>query len=356
MSKRVQKPNNAKSSILDEARSVKSVKRIITVRKILTAIQYVFSALGIGVLLYFMFGLMSGKPISKFFGTTLAVLVSAYPISFILIIAVRIVKRIECKKTNEQIEKIQAERAFASQTESVGTEENELLDLQNSDNAETNEKIVNVDDRIKDMRKYMVFDIFSFIAMTISGMVVLFPFIKEANEKSGVINLFINHIFSSANFSRSFLDYVVEDLFKINASLVGWLYGMLLLVVPASVVITGLQNTIRLIVAYRSAEMNIKNEKIVLSANKKYWSLKGSWIYIFIIGVLYGSILFYFIKTILENPNVSYAVTPIWLCVWAICFIAYVVLQIVKRVNFKNKETVYDDMIYFNVYRKNVKK
>ena len=340
MSKRVQKPNNAKSSILDEARSVKSVKRIITVRKILTAIQYVFSALGIGVLLYFMFGLMSGKPISKFFGTTLAVLVSAYPISFILIIAVRIVKRIECKKTNEQIEKIQAERAFASQIESVGTEENELLDLQNSDNAETNEKIVNVDDRIKDMRKYILFDIFSFIA----------------NEKSGVINLFINHISSSLNLSRSFLDYVVEDLFKINAPLVGGLYGMLLLVVPASVVITGLQNAIRLIVAYRSAETNIKNEKIVLSANKKYWSLKGSWIYIFIIGVLYGSILFYFIKTILENPNVSYSVTPVWLCVWAICFIAYMVLQIVKRVNFKNKETVYEDMIYFNVYRKNVKK
>lgn len=186
MSKRVQKPNNGKSSILDEARSVKSVKRIITVRKILTAIQYVFSALCIGVLLYFMFGLMNGKPISKFFGTTLGALVSAYPISFILIIAVRIVKRIECKRTNEQIERIQAERAFASQIESVGTEENKLLDLQNSDNAETNEKIVNVDDRIKDMRKYMVFDIFSFIAMTISGMVVLFPFIKEANEKSGV--------------------------------------------------------------------------------------------------------------------------------------------------------------------------
>lgn len=356
MSKRVQKPNNGKSSILDEARSVKSVKRIITVRKILTAIQYVFSALGIGVLLYFIFGLMSGKPISKFFGTALGALFSAYPISFILIIAVRIVKRIECKKTNEQIEKIQAERAFASQIESVGTEENELLDLQNSDNAETNEKIVNVDDRIKDMRKYMVFDIFSFIVMTISGMVVLFPFIKEANEKSGVINLFINHISSSLNLSRSFLDYVVEDLFKINAPLVGGLYGMLLLVVPASVVITGLQNAIRLIVAYRSAETNIKNEKIVLSANKKYWSLKGSWIYIFIIGVLYGSILFYFIKTILENPNVSYAVTPVWLCVWAICFIAYMVLQIVKRVNFKNKETVYEDMIYFNVYRKNVKK
>lgn len=356
MSKRVQKPNNGKSSILDEARSVKSVKRIITVRKILTAIQYVFSALCIGVLLYFMFGLMNGKPISKFFGTTLGALVSAYPISFILIIAVRIVKRIECKRTNEQIERIQAERAFASQIESVGTEENKLLDLQNSDNAETNEKIVNVDDRIKDMRKYMVFDIFSFIAMTISGMVVLFPFIKEANEKSGVINLFINHIFSSLNLSRSFLDYVVEDLFKINASLVGGgIYGMLLLVVPASVVITGLQNTIRFIVAYRSAEMNIKNEKIVLSANKKYWSLKGSWIYILIIGVLYGSILFYFIKTIRENPNVSYSVTPVWLCVWAICFITYMALQIVKRVNFKNKETVYEDMIYFNVYRKNDK-
>ena len=213
-----------------------------------------------------------------------------------------------------------------------------------------------MDDRIKDMRKYMVFDIFSFIAMTISGMVVLFPFIKEANEKSGVINLFINQIFSSLNLSRSFLDYVVEDLFKINAPLVGGLYGMLLLVVPASVVITGLQNTIRLIVAYRSAEMNIKNEKIVLSANKKYWSIKGSWIYILIIGVLYGLLLFYFIKTILKNPNVSYAVTPIWLSVWAICFVAYVVLQIVKRINFKNKETVYEDMIFFNVYRKNVKK
>lgn len=356
MNKRKQRLSNGKSSILDEARSVKSVKRIITVRKILTAIQYVFSALCIGVTLYFMFGLISGKPISKFFGTTLSALVSAYPIFIALMIAVRIVKRIECKKTNEQIERIQAERAFASQIESVGTEKNELLDLQNSDNAETNEKIVNVDDRIKDMRNYMVFDIFSFIAMTISGMVVLFPFIKEANEKSGVINLFINQIFSSLNLSRSFLDYVVEDMFKINAPLVGGLYGMLLLVVPASVVITGLQNTIRLIVAYRSAEMNIKNEKIVLSANKKYWSLKGSWIYILIIGVLYGLLLFYFIKTILKNPNVSYAVTPIWLSVWAICFVAYVVLQIVKRINFKNKETVYEDMIFFNVYRKNVKK
>ena len=355
MSKRVQKPNNAKSSILDEARSVKSVKRIITVRKILTAIQYVFSALCICVALYFTIGLMSGKPISKFFGTTLAVLVSTYPIFFILMIAVRIVKRIECKKTNEQIERIQAERASAPR-KSVDTDKNELLDSQNSDNVETNKKIVNVDDRIKDMRKYIIFDIFSFIAMTISGMVVLFPFIKEADGKSGVINLFINQIFSSANFSRSFLDYVVEDLFQINSSLVGWLYGMLLLVVPASVVITGLQNAIRLIVAYRSAETNIKNEKIVLSANKKYWSLKGSWIYIFIIGVLYGSILFYFIKTIWENQNVSYSVTPIWLCVWAICFIAYMVLQIVKRVNFKNTKTVYDDMIYFNVYRKNVKK
>ena len=356
MSKRVQKPNNGKSSILDEARSVKSVKRIITVRKILTAIQYVFSALCIGVLLYFMFGLMNGQPISKFFGTTLGALVSAYPIFIALMIAVRIVKRIECKKTNEQIKRIQAERAAATQIEKVDTDENGLFDSQNSDRAETNEKTVNTDDRIKSMRKYILFDIFSFIAMTISGMVVLFPFIKEANEKSGVINLFINNIFSSLNLSRSFLDYVVEDLFKINAPLVGELYGMLLLVVPASVVITGLQNTIRLIVAYRSAEMNIKNEKIVLSANKKYWSLKGSWIYIFIIGVLYGSILFYFIKTILENPNVSYAVTPIWLSVWVICFIAYVVLQIVKRINFKNKETVYEDMIYFNVYRKNVRK
>lgn len=356
MNKREQRLSNGKNSIIDEARSVKSVKRIITVRKILTAIQYVFSALCIGVTLYFMFGLISGKPISKFFGTTLSALVSAYPIFIALMIAVRIVKRIECKKTNEQIERIQAERVFASQIESVGTEKNELPDLQNSDNAETNEKIVNVDDRIKDMRNYMVFDIFSFIAMTISGMVVLFPFIKEANEKSGVINLFINQIFSSLNLSRSFLDYVVEDLFKINAPLVGGLYGMLLLVVPASVVITGLQNTIRLIVAYRSAEMNIKNEKIVLSANKKYWSLKGSWIYILIIGVLYGLLLFYFIKTILKNPNVSYAVTPIWLSVWAICFVAYVVLQIVKRINFKNKETVYEDMIFFNVYRKNVKK
>ena len=356
MSKRVQKTNNGKGSVIDEARSVKSVKRIITVRKILTAIQYVFSALCIGIALYFMFGSMSGEPISKFFGTTLAVLVSAYPIFFILIIAVRIVKRIECKKTNEQIEKIQAERAFAPKIESVDTDENELLNLQNSDNVETNKKIVNVDDRIKDMRKYIIFDIFSFIAMTISGMVVLFPFIKEADGKSGVINLFINQIFSSANFSRSFLDYVVEELFKINSSLVGWLYGMLLLVVPASVVITGLQNAIRLIVAYCSAETNIKNEKIVLSANKKYWSLKGSWIYIFIIGILYGSILFYFIKTIRENQNVSYAVTPVWLCVWAICFIAYMVLQIVKRANFKNTKTVYDDMMYFNVYRKNVKK
>lgn len=356
MSKRVQKPNNGKSSILDEARSVKSVKRIITVRKILTAIQYVFSALCIGILLYFMFGLMNGKPIARFFGTTLGALVSAYPIFIALMIAVRIVKRIECKKTNEQIKRIQAERAAATQIEKVDTDENGLLDSQNSDRAETNEKTVNTDDRIKSMRKYILFDIFSFIAMTISGMVVLFPFIKEANEKSGVINLFINNIFSSLNLSRSFLDYVVEDLFKINAPLVGGLYGMLLLVVPASVVITGLQNTIRLIVAYRSAEINIKNEKIVLSANKKYWSLKGSWIYIFIIGVLYGLLFFYFIKTILENPNVSYAVTPIWLSVWAICFIAYMILQVLKRVNFKNTKTVYDDMIYFNVYRKNVRK
>lgn len=356
VSKRTQKPNHGEGSILNEARSVKSVKRIITVRKILTAIQYVFSALCIGIALCFLFGLTSGKPISKFFGTTLAALVSAYPIFIALMIAVRIVKRIECKKTNEQIKRIQAERAAAPQTERVDTDENGLLDLQNSDRAETNEKTVNTDDRIKSMRKYIVFDIFSFIAMTISGMVVLFPFIKEANEKCGVINLCINEIRAVLNFSRSFLDYVVVDLLKINMPLAGLIYGMILFAIPASVMITGLQNTMRLIVAYRSAEINIKNEKIILTANKKYWSLKGSWIYIFIIGVFYGLLFFCLIKAIRENQNVSYSVTPVWLCVWAICFIAYMVLQILKRVNFKNTKTVYDDMIYFNVYRKNVKK
>ena len=185
MSKRIQKPNHGEGSILNEARSVKSVKRIITVRKILTAIQYVFSALGIGIALCFLFGLTSGKPISEFFGTTLAALVSAYPIFIALMIAVRIVKRIECKKTNEQIKRIQAERAFASQIESVGTDENGLLDVQNSDRAETNEKTVNTDDRIKNMRKYIVCDIFSFIAMTISGMVVLFLAFVFGLRRSG---------------------------------------------------------------------------------------------------------------------------------------------------------------------------
>ncbi len=394
--------NENYDSILEEAKSAKPVKRLRILKRVLIAVSIV------SVLIIVLFFLSLGAAgffiknekytvvldaITKFSPLIIFAFVSFVP----SLLGITIVRSFERSAINRQIEELRIKREEAellnktkqtleTESESDGNQtvnasaagdfkpdealserqsavqptpgENKLDDLKER---------VDVNERANDMRRYIVYDIFTMLLLVLSFLVLAFPFVTILGEKYGVFDLYKSSLkdpkaWLSFNIEENVYSDICIEVFNLKPGIpleiITVYFALFSTLFPiACCLIMVVSQIIPLIVSCSNAQNNIKNEKMVITTAEtsriKWRGSIDSGIYGWIFIVMPYAILFYGLYKYIggDMNNELFSVNPLWLIVSVLLFIGSVVIMAVKRASFKGNGQLRKDMIYFKLYR-----
>ena len=395
--------NENYDSILEEAKSAKPVKRLRILKRVLIAVSIV------SVLIIVLFFLSLGATgffiknekytvvldaITKFSPLIILAFVSFVP----SLLGITIVRSFERSAINRQIEEIRIKReepellnktkqTLETESESDGNQtvnasaagdfkpdealcerqsavqptagENKLDDLKER---------VDINERVNDMCRYIVYDIFTMLLLVLSFLVLAFPFVTILGEKYGVFDLYKSSLkdpkssWLSFNIEENvYLDICIE-VFNLKPGIpleiitVYFVIFSTFFPIVCCLIMTFMR-IIPLIVSCSNAQNNIKNEKMVITTAEtsriKWHGTVEAEIYCWFLVVIPYAILFYGLYKYIggDMNNELFSVSPLWLIVSTLFFIGSVVIMAVKRASFKGNDQVRKDMIYFRLYR-----
>ena len=395
--------NENYDSILEEAKSAKPVKRLRILKRVLIAVSIV------SVLIIVLFFLSLGA--TGFFIknekytvvldaiTKFSPLINLAFVSFVpSLLGITIVRSFERSAINRQIEELRIKReepellnktkqTLETESESDGNQtvnasaagdfkpdealcerqsavqptagENKLDDLKER---------VDINERVNDMRRYIVYDIFTMLLLVLSFLVLAFPFVTILGEKYGVFDLYKSSLkdpkssWLSFNIEENvYLDICIE-VFNLKPGIpleiitVYFVIFSTFFPIVCCLIMTFMR-IIPLIVSCSNAQNNIKNEKMVITTAEtsriKWHGTVEAEIYCWFLVVIPYAILFYGLYKYIggDMNNELFSVSPLWLIVSTLVFIGSVVIMAVKRASFKGNDQVRKDMIYFRLYR-----
>lgn len=395
--------NENYDSILEEAKSAKPVKRLRILKRVLIAVSIV------SVLIIVLFFLSLGA--TGFFIknekytvvldaiTKFSPLINLAFVSFVpSLLGITIVRSFERSAINRQIEELRIKReepellnktkqTLETESESDGNQtvnasaagdfkpdealcerqsavqptagENKLDDLKER---------VDINERVNDMRRYIVYDIFTMLLLVLSFLVLAFPFVTILGEKYGVFDLYKSSLkdpkssWLSFNIEENvYLDICIE-VFNLKPGIpleiitVYFVIFSTFFPIVCCLIMTFMR-IIPLIVSCSNAQNNIKNEKMVITTAEtsriKWHGTVEAEIYCWFLVVIPYAILFYGLYKYIggDMNNELFSVSPLWLIVSTLFFIGSVVIMAVKRASFKGNDQVRKDMIYFRLYR-----
>lgn len=395
--------NENYDSILEEAKSAKPVKRLRILKRVLIAVSIV------SVLIIVLFFLSLGA--TGFFIknekytvvldaiTKFSPLINLAFVSFVpSLLGITIVRSFERSAINRQIEELRIKReepellnktkqTLETESESGGNQtvnasaagdfkpdealcerqsavqptagENKLDDLKER---------VDINERVNDMRRYIVYDIFTMLLLVLSFLVLAFPFVTILGEKYGVFDLYKSSLkdpkssWLSFNIEENvYLDICIE-VFNLKPGIpleiitVYFVIFSTFFPIVCCLIMTFMR-IIPLIVSCSNAQNNIKNEKMVITTAEtsriKWHGTVEAEIYCWFLVVIPYAILFYGLYKYIggDMNNELFSVSPLWLIVSTLFFIGSVVIMAVKRASFKGNDQVRKDMIYFRLYR-----
>lgn len=394
--------NENYDSILEEAKSAKPVKRLHLAKKIMIAVEIVAGVIiGLCCLATAATTLFAN---SENYSAMLDTTIYLLPIALFALTAsipsffgIIILRSFERSAINRQIEELRIKREEAellnktkqtlkTESEADGNQtvnasaagdfkpdevlserqsavqptagENKLDDLKER---------VDVNERVNDMRRYIVYDIFTMLLLVLSFLVLAFPFVTILGEKYGVFDLYKSSLkdtkaWLSFNIEENVYSDICIEVFNLKPGIpleiVTVYFALFSTFFPIGLcLIMVVTQIIPLIVSCSNAQNNIKNENMVIttaetSRIKRRGSI-DSGIYSWILVVIPYGILFYGMYKYVGGGmnNELFSVNPLWLIVSALLFIGSVVIMAVKRASFKGNDQVRKDMIYFKLYR-----
>ena len=394
--------NENYDSILDEAKSAKPVKRLRILKRVLIAVSIVSVLI---IVLFFLamgatgFFIKNGKytvvldALTKFSPLIIIAFVSFAP----SLLGIIIVRNFERSAINRQIEELRIKReeaerlnktnqALETESEADGNQTvnasaagdfkpDEALSEQQSavqptadeDKLDNLKERVDINERVNDMRRYIVYDIFTMLLLVLSFLVLAFPFVTILGEKYGVFDIYKSSLknpkaWFSINIEENIYSDICIEVFNLKPGIplemITVYFALFSTFFPiCCCLIMVVTQIIPLIVSCSNAQNNIKNEKMVITTAEtsriKWRGSIDSGIYGWIFVVIPYGILFYGMYKYVggEMNNELFSVNPLWLIVSALLFIGSVVIMSIKRASFKGNDQVRKDMIYFKLYR-----
>ena len=394
--------NENYDSILEEAKSAKPVKRLHLAKKIMIAVEIVADVIiGLCCLATAATTLFAN---SENYSAMLDTTIYLLPIALFALIAsipsffgIIILRGFERSAINRQIEEIRIKREEAellNKTKQTLKTESEADGNQTSNasavgNSEPDEALserqsavqptagenklddlkerVDVNERVNDMRRYIVYDIFTMLLLVLSFLVLAFPFVTILGEKYGVFDLYKSSLkdtkaWFSINIEKNVYSDICIEVFNLKPGIpleiITVYFALFSTFFPIGCcLIMVVTKIVPLIVSCSNAQNNIKNEKMVITTAEtsriKWRGSIDSEIYAWIFVVIPYGILFYGMYKYVggEMNNELFSVNPLWLIVSVLLFIGSVVIMAVKRASFKGNDQVRKDMIYFKLYR-----
>ena len=394
--------NENYDSILDEAKSAKPVKRLRILKRVLIAVSIVSVLI---IVLFFIamgatgFFIKNGKytvvldAITKFSPLIIIAFVSFTP----SLLGIIIVRNFERSAINRQIEELRIKReeaerlnktnqeleteseADGNQTvnasaagdfkpdEALSEQQSAVQPTADENKLDNLKERVDINERVNDMRRYIVYDIFTMLLLVLSFLVLAFPFVTILGEKYGVFDIYKSSLkdpkaWFSINIEENIYSDICIEVFNLKPGIplemITVYFALFSTFFPiCCCLIMVVTQIIPLIVSCSNAQNNIKNEKMVITTAEtsriKWRGSIDSGIYGWIFVVIPYGILFYGMYKYVggEMNNELFSVNPLWLIVSALLFIGSVVIMSIKRASFKGNDQVRKDMIYFKLYR-----